>query len=169
MCPKQKTSRPIFISPKSLWIYPPYPFLICLSACQKIKVIKGSMPLPRKLTQIRYDSTCWSCLRNTDFRPGWTMSCRATTHYLSCYSLSSWSLIFFHCCEIRCGSGFSDNRDNVWETLGTLQLKCFFPQLDAYSKQMDFHRHIYGNLGIKNFALVCSVSFQDLKNHGVLT
>ena len=50
-------------------------------ACQKIKVIKAGMHLPGKVSQIRYNSTCWSYLRNTDFRPAWSLSCRATTLY----------------------------------------------------------------------------------------
>ena len=60
-------------------------------------------------------------------------------------------------------------RDNIWDVLDTLELKFFLPQLDAYSRQMDFHRHIYGNLGTKNFAFICNVSFQVFKKRDVLT
>lgn len=53
-------------------------------------------------------------------------------------------------------------RDSVWDVWDTLELKFFLPQLDAYSRQMDFQRHISGNLGTKNFAFICNVSFQVL-------
>ena len=49
-----------------------------------------------------------------------------------------------------------------------MELKFFLPQLDAYSRQTDFDRHIYGNLGTKIFAFMCNVSFRVFKRCDVL-
>lgn len=164
MCPKQKTPRPIFINPKVC------EFILCMLfscllmvACQKIKVIKGHAS-SRKGESNQMRGTCWSYLRDSDFRPAQALSCKATAVYprtLFSELLKPHILLLWW--DTLWVKSFWEQTQCLGKLWNFLQLKCFLPKLYASSKLMDLHRHIYGNLGLRNFALVCSVSLQVLK------